>query len=181
MDDDAKVPKLILRNYRRFWNVSASPNGKKVLFNDFEVEAGGSLYLYDIEAETASKIDFKGILEEYHYAHYAGWLDDRYFLFTEGMDYPSIYGGNIYVYDTQTNICRELIKTENRDMEIRRFSIYNRNESWQEEQKQSIFFEIVFSENANFVEERYAMLPVSEIRDAIEKQSTVTIKAKETF
>lgn len=181
MDDDLEGAKLVLRNDRRFWNVSASPSGKKVLFNDFEIEGGGGLYLYDIEAEALSEINFEGMLKEDHYAHYVDWLDDRYFLLTEGTDYPNVYGGNIYVYDTQTKTCRELIKTENSGMEIRSFSVYNRNESWQEEQEKSILFEIVIFEDANFKEMRYAMLPVSKILNAIEKQSTVTLKAKETF
>lgn len=179
--NSSEKPKLILRNYLKFWNMSISPNGKRILFNDFEVEGGGRLYLYDIETEVANEIDFEGILEAYHYARFVGWLDDRYFLFVEGEDNPGTYGGNIYLYDTQASTCRELIKTENRDMRIRSFSVYNRNESWQEEQKRSIFFEIVISENANFAEERYAMLPMSEILSAIEKQSTVTIKSKDTF
>ncbi len=78
-----------------------SPDGNRIVFNNYESDCGSVVRLYDVDAKETETLSIT--LPEYRAAACMKWLDNRYFLLVS-MYYPGTVtrGGDVYAYDTQT-------------------------------------------------------------------------------
>ena len=106
---------VILAEGTNFQYLSVSPDGKKIIWNDYEWEYNATAYLFDTETGRLHGSPMDDLGENYT-PSFMGWLDSRYFLFVVQFDHGTIVrGGDIYIYDTQTDEYRLLIKAGSLD------------------------------------------------------------------
>ena len=163
---------VIELNY--IWTVRASPNGTKVILNDYEAEYTAHVYMYDVGKRETKELLMPN-LPEYRTVEDMEWLDDRYFLFIVQYDTGLVVrGGDVYVYDTETNEYKAIIKSEdywkfqtgNFDVYSDDFVIFN---SWLDDG------------TANFTENKYHILTFDEIYDLIENNKILDLSKKESM
>lgn len=107
---DKTVVEII--NIHYIWTLRVSPNETKIIFNDFEGESVTHVYMYDIEKRETRELSITDIPQDRTVSSME-WLDDRYFLFVVMSDHGTVVrGGDIYVYDTQTDEYKVIIKSE---------------------------------------------------------------------
>lgn len=157
------------------WNISVikpSPDRSKVIFNDFDFEVTAKVYLYDVEKKQKKQLNLSE-LPNLRTASYMEWIDYRYFLFVVQLDQGSVVkGGELYVYDTETDKYRKIIQGENESTQISTFDVYDR------------FILItcaVLDEALEKAEKEFYLLPMNEIMDAINKEKEITLKSKNAF
>ncbi len=158
-----------------------SPDGTKVLINSLVPLAGGSLWIYDVDTRIKKETAISASMEEEYAAAFMSWLDNRYFLFVEffygGSD---THGGDLWVYDTQTDHFFKLISCTQSDMEICEISVQSKtNGSFfqhNEEEASLVLFQVATFEEGHFFEQyRYAVIPAETLYDAIKEQKELVL------
>ena len=75
-----------------------SPNGKYILFTEYEWEVVGKVYLFDVELKESRELELEGLRKD-HLPYNVEWLDDESFLFTDIFSQGTIAtGGYVYKY-----------------------------------------------------------------------------------
>jgi hypothetical protein len=92
--------------------IAVSPDGTKIVFNDYDPDYTSRNYLFDMETRELTKLPI-GDTDEERAVSYLGWLDDRYFLYVDQENYIACMGGTVCYYDTQTGEHAWLIKPDN--------------------------------------------------------------------
>ena len=92
--------------------LAVSPDGTKIVFNDYDPDYTSRNYLFDMETRELTKLPI-GDTDEERAVSYLGWLDDRYFLYVDQENYIACMGGTVCYYDTQTGEHAWLIKPDN--------------------------------------------------------------------
>jgi hypothetical protein len=153
-------------------SINPSPDRKKVIFNNFDWEVTAKVYLYDVESKQKKELVMN--LPEIRTASFMGWLDDRYFLFVVQFDQGTVVrGGDLYVYDTDTDQCRKIIGTEMERIEICSFESYNDD---------FILLQCVLHDEAlTRTDNQYYVVTVEEIRNLIDNGKTMVLKQKNAF
>lgn len=152
--------------------IKPSPDRRKIIFNNFEMEVTAKVYLYDVESKQKKELVMP--LPEFRTASYMGWLDNRYFLFIVQFDQGTIVrGGDLYVYDTNTDQCRKIIGTESQYMEISSFEFYNDD---------FILFQCVLHDvKLENTDNQYYIVTVEEIKNLINNGKTMVLKQANAF
>ena len=73
-----------------------SPNGKYILFTEYEWEVVGKVYLFDVESKESRELEFEHLRKDY-LPYNVEWLDDDNFLFTDIFSHGTVAAGG-YVY-----------------------------------------------------------------------------------
>lgn len=73
-----------------------SPNGKYILFTEYEWEVVGKVYLFDCDTRTSRELEFEGLRNDY-LPYNVEWLDNDNFLFTDIFSHGTVAAGG-YVY-----------------------------------------------------------------------------------
>ncbi len=92
--------------------LAVSPDGTKLVFNDYDPDYMSHNYLFDLKTKKLTKLPI-GDTDEIRAVSYLGWLDDRYFLYVDQENYIACMGGELRYYDTQTGKNGSLIKPDN--------------------------------------------------------------------
>lgn len=155
------------------WNISVikpSPDRSKVIFNDFDFEVTAKVYLYDVEKKQKKELSMSE-LPNLRTAAFMEWLDDRYFLFVVQLNQGTVVrGGELYVYDTETDKYRKIIQGENEYMQISSFDVYG----------DSFILTTceVYDEEWFASKKQYYIVRMDEIKNAIDKEQVITLKSK---
>ena len=78
---------IIHKDYQPIYNMAISPNGKTLVFTNFEMEGYAATFLYDIETGEKQELSLTDALPLNHAAFAYCWLDDRYLLMAEKLDH----------------------------------------------------------------------------------------------
>ena len=92
--------------------LAVSPDGTKIVFNDYDPDYTSRNYLFDMETRELTKLPI-GDTDEERAVSYLGWLDNRYFLYVDQENYIACMGGTVCWYDIQTGKSFLLIKPNN--------------------------------------------------------------------
>ena len=92
--------------------IAVSPDGTKIVFNDYDPDYTSRNYLFDMETRELTKLPI-GDTDEERAVSYLGWLDNRYFLYVDQDNYIACMGGRVCWYDIQTGKSFSLIKPNN--------------------------------------------------------------------
>lgn len=92
--------------------IAVSPDGTKIVFNDYDPDYTSRNYLFDMETRELTKLPI-GDTDEERSVSYLGWLDNRYFLYVDQDNYIACMGGRVCWYDIQTGKSFVLIKPNN--------------------------------------------------------------------
>ncbi len=92
--------------------IAVSPDGTKIVFNDYDPDYTSRNYLFDMETRELTKLPI-GDTDEERAVSYLGWLDNRYFLYVDQDNYIACMGGRVCWYDIQTGKSFPLIKPNN--------------------------------------------------------------------
>ena len=92
--------------------LAVSPDGTKIVFNDYDPDYTSRNYLFDMETRELTKLPI-GDTDEERAVSYLGWLDNRYFLYVDQENYIACMGGRVCWYDIQTGKSFLLIKPNN--------------------------------------------------------------------
>ena len=148
--------------------IEASPDCSKVIFNDFQMEARANVYLYDVKTQQKKELSMSE-LPKNTTASFMKWLDNRYFLFVGQLDHGSVVrGGDLYVYDTETDKYKKIIGTEDEYTQISSFDVYGDS-----------FILVtceVYEETWNDTIKQYYTVPIDEISNLISNNKTTTLK-----
>ncbi len=153
-----------------------SPDGTKLLINDFVPAAGGSIWIYDVDTRDKKETAISASMKEDYAPAFMSWLDDRYFLFVEFfIGGSSTYGGDLCVYDTKTDHFFKLISCTQFDMEICAISVQSKINSaffqYDEDEPSLVLFQVAVFDQAYALEQyRYAVLPAETLYVAIQEQ-----------
>jgi hypothetical protein len=158
----------------QIWTVRASPNGTKVILNDFLEEYTAHVYMYDVEKRETKELLMPDLPSE-RTVEDMEWLDDRYFLFVVQFDDGlAVRGGDVYVYDTETDEYKAIIKSEDYwKFQTEDFDVY-RNDF-------VIFNSWLGDGHANFTEKKYHMLTYDEIYDLIKNNKILDLSKKDSM
>lgn len=150
-------------------SVEVSPDGTRLLYNqDFAWESVGTLWLYDFETREKQQLSLDGLRDGYTPA-FADWLDDRYVLFIEQLASGSFtVGGDLCVYDTETDTYRRLTDTAKDGFQICSFEIEGRD---------YLAFDCVQYDEAMMPWHSQAMLAMAELYDVIRSGGTVDLRS----
>ncbi len=163
--DDTSVD--ILKDFYNIAFYQISPGGTKVIADDFEYEHTASIYLYDVAKRETVKLSNLD-LPEYTTPAYLQWLDDRYFMFVVQLDHGSVVrGGDVYVYDTETEKCQPIIKNSYWPFQTYGFEVYGDNFV--------VINSLLYEETMNFTEPKHHILTVEEIYDLIKSNKTIDL------
>ncbi len=143
-----------------------SPKATKVVYDDFEYEASTTVYLYDVESKATKTLDLSA-LPENRTAAGLQWLDDRYFMFVVQLDHGTIVrGGDVYVYDTQTDKYQPLIVNSSSPFQTFAIDSY---------EKLFVIKSFLYDDTMNFTTEKYHTMTADEIYALIEGNKTVDL------
>lgn len=147
-----------------------SPDGTKVIADDFEYEFNATICIYDVaKRETTKLTDLK--LPENMTPAYLQWLDNRYFMFVVQFDHGTVVrGGDVYIYDTQTQKYQPLIKNSSRLFQTYSFDVYG--------DSYVVVNSLLYEKTMNFTEPKYNILTVKEIYDHIKSGKTIDLSKK---
>lgn len=103
--------------------IELSPDGSKVILNDFDQEATARVYLYDVDKRKTQELLIK--LPDFMTVSRMKWFDNRYFMFIAQSN-AGIFakGGDVYIYDTQTDNYKMIISRTNSDYQISNMDVY---------------------------------------------------------
>ena len=116
-------------------SIGVSPDETRLLYNvgfSGSADSGdgsesGSLWLLDFATREETRLRLNGMSNQ-HTPAYADWLDDRYVLFIEQLASGSFtVGGDLCVYDTETDTYRRLTDTAKDGFQICSFEIEGRD------------------------------------------------------
>ena len=103
--------------------IEPSPDGSKVILNDFDQEETARVYLYDVDERKTQELLIK--LPDFITVSRMKWLDNRYFMFIAQSNAGTFAkGGDVYVYDTQTDNYKMIISRTNTDYQISNMDVY---------------------------------------------------------
>ena len=92
--------------------------GKYIVLNNYTWEQGSDVYLFDIESGEKRLLTMD--LPKNELVTAMKWLDHRYFLFVSQFDHGTVeIGGDIWVYDTETDEAFLVIDREDGRLQIR--------------------------------------------------------------
>ena len=157
-------------------SIGVSPDETRLLYNvgfSGSADSGdgsesGSLWLLDFATREETRLRLNGMSNQ-HTPAYADWLDDRYVLFIEQLASGSFtVGGDLCVYDTETDTYRRLTDTAKDGFQICSFEIEGRD---------YLAFDCVQYDEAMMPWHSQAMLAMAELYDVIRSGGTVDLRS----
>jgi hypothetical protein len=101
------------------------PDTRRVILNNYTWEEPSDVYLYEASTGEKRQLDMSR-LPRNELVTEMKWLDGRYFLFVSQFDHGTIaIGGDVWVYDTETDDYFRIIAREDGDMQISYITVYD--------------------------------------------------------
>ncbi|HBL84286.1 MAG: hypothetical protein A2Y17_07475 [Clostridiales bacterium GWF2_38_85] len=145
--------------------IKISPDRSKVILNNFEFEVNAQVFLYDVDNKKTKELLMPN-LPQYYTPSRMSWLDNRYFLFVVQYDAGTIVrGGDVYIYDTQTDNYRKIIGRDHYLFQICDIDVYKDDFC--------VFTSILYEETLNEYETFFNILTFDEIYELINKGTTI--------
>lgn len=105
--------------------VTGSGDARRVILNNYTWEKPSDVYLYEASTGEKRQLDMSR-LPRNELVTEMKWLDGRYFLFVSQFDHGTIaIGGDVWVYDTETDDYFRIIAREDGDMQISYIKVYD--------------------------------------------------------
>jgi len=105
--------------------VTGSGDARRVILNNYTWEEPSDVYLYEAATGEKRQLDMSG-LPRNELVTEMKWLDERYFLFVSQFDHGTIaIGGDVWVYDTETDEYFRIIAREDGYMQISYITVYD--------------------------------------------------------
>ena len=159
---------IIHKDYQPIYNMAISPNGKTLVFTNFEMEGYAATFLYDIETGEKQELSLTDALPLNHAAFAYCWLDDRYLLMAEKLDRGTIaVGGDIYVYDTETEQCNALIVASQPELQFQQINMLN--------DELILIKAALYEETYYFTEDVFFTVKTDRLYELIESGGSMTI------
>ena len=159
---------IIHKDYQPIYNMAISPNGKTLVFTNFEMEGYAATFLYDIETGEKQELSLTDALPLNHAAFAYCWLDDRYLLMAEKLDRGTIaVGGDIYVYDTETEQCSALIVASQPELQFQQIDMLN--------DELILIKAALYEETYYFTEDVFFTVKTDRLYELIENGGSMTI------
>ncbi len=156
---------------------AASPDCTKFAFSNFEMEGSADGYWYDCNTGKTTEISREQLGINHGPADFF-WLDNRYFLFLSRFDHGTIsQGGDVYVYDTETDAYRLLIQgsrlVEIQSFEYASHALYRRD---------TVFFHAVrFDETLNYTTQKSFTVSIENLMQMVRDGQTMTFDGDKLF
>ena len=101
------------------------PDTRRVILNNYTWEKPSDVYLYEASTGEKRQLDMSR-LPRNELVTEMKWLDGRYFLFVSQFDHGTIaIGGDVWVYDTETDEYFRIVAREDGDMQISYIKVYD--------------------------------------------------------
>ena len=101
------------------------PDTRRVILNNYTWEEPSDVYLYGASTGEKRQLDMSR-LPRNELVTEMKWLDGRYFLFVSQFDHGTIaIGGDVWVYDTETDDYFRIVAREDGDMQISYIKVYD--------------------------------------------------------
>ena len=101
------------------------PDTRRVILNNYTWEEPSDVYLYEASTGEKRQLDMSR-LPRNELVTEMKWLDGRYFLFVSQFDHGTIaIGGDVWVYDTETDDYFRIVAREDGDMQISYIKVYD--------------------------------------------------------
>lgn len=154
---------------------SFSPDGKTLVFNNYDPDYMSQNYLLNLENGEIKKLNI-GDTDEERTVSALRWLNDRYFLFVEQSNAIACQGGDVYVYDTETDEFAKIIGSEGNALEIHSFDVHTHGEDaevyWLLTAKE-------WDETYNFTDTYFYAVTETTLYDLIENGKVLTLDPKD--
>ena len=166
--DDKPAVEVI--KIRRVWTIKASPEGTKIILNDFTGEYNAKVFMHDVEKKETKELKMPNLPRDTTVSSME-WLDDRYFLFVVQRDHGSVVrGGDAYVYDTKNNEYKAIIKNSDWKYQTYSFNVFSEDfvviNSW------------LYEETMNFAEKKHYIMTFDEVYDLMKNNKTLDLSKK---
>lgn len=147
------------------------PDSIRVILNNHAWEEPSDVYLYEAATGEKRQLDMSG-LPRNELVTAMRWLDGRYFLFVSQFDHGTIaIGGDVWVYDTETDAYFRIIAREDGYMQIADMTVYDG----------MVLFHVPYyiDDAYSDTEMHYYTLSTKEIYELIETRNEITFHVGE--
>ena len=151
--------------------VTGSGDARRVILNNYTWEEPSDVYLYEAATGEKRQLDMSG-LPRNELVTEMKWLDERYFLFVSQFDHGTIaIGGDVWVYDTETDEYFRIIAREDGYMQISYITVYDG----------MVLFHVPYyiDDAYSDTEMHYYTLSTKEIYELIETRNEITFHVGE--
>lgn len=147
------------------------PDSRRVILNNHTWEKPSDVYLYEAATGEKRQLDMSG-LPRNELVTAMRWLDGRYFLFVSQFDHGTIaIGGDVWVYDTETDEYFRIIAREDGYMQISYITVYD---------GMVLFYVPYYIDDAySDTEMHYYTLSTKEIYQLIDTRNEITFRVGE--
>ncbi len=152
-------------------DVYGSGNARRVILNNHTWEEPSDVYLYEAATGEKRKLDMSR-LPRNELVTEMKWLDGRYFLFVSQFDHGTIaIGGDVWVYDTETDEYFRIIAREDGYMQISYITVYDG----------MVLFHVPYyiDDAYSDTEMHYYTLSAKEIYELIDTRNEITFRVGE--
>lgn len=147
------------------------PDSIRVILNNHTWEEPSDVYLYEAATGEKRQLDMSG-LPRNELVTTMRWLDGRYFLFVSQFDHGTIaIGGDVWVYDTETDEYFRIIAREDGYMQIADMTVYDG----------MVLFHVPYyiDDAYSDTEMHYYTLSAKEIYELIDTRNEITFRVGE--
>lgn len=152
-------------------DVYGSGNARRVILNNHTWEEPSDVYLYEAATGEKRQLDMSG-LPRNELVTTMRWLDGRYFLFVSQFDHGTVaIGGDVWVYDTETDEYFRIIAREDGYMQIADMTVYDG----------MVLFHVPYyiDDAYSDTEMHYYTLSTKEIYELIDTRNEITFRVGE--
>ncbi|MBQ9795111.1 MAG: DUF4652 domain-containing protein [Clostridia bacterium] len=146
-------------------------NARRVILNNHTWEEPSDVYLYEAATGEKRQLDMSG-LPRNELVTTMRWLDGRYFLFVSQFDHGTVaIGGDVWVYDTETDEYFRIIAREDGYMQIADMTVYDG----------MVLFHVPYyiDDAYSDTEMHYYTLSTKEIYELIDTRNEITFRVGE--
>lgn len=147
------------------------PDSRRVILNNHTWEEPSDVYLYEASTGEKRQLDMSS-LPRNELVTAMRWLDGRYFLFVSQFDHGTVaIGGDVWVYDTETDEYFRIIAREDGYMQIADMTVYDG----------MVLFHVPYYIDAAYsdTDMHYYTLSTKEIYELIDTRNEITFRVGE--
>lgn len=147
------------------------PDTIRVILNNHTWEEPSDVYLYEASTGEKRQLDMSG-LPRNELVTEMKWLDGRYFLFVSQFDHGTVaIGGDVWVYDTETDEYFRIIAREDGYMQISYITVFDG----------MVLFHVPYYTDDSYsdTEMHYYTLSTKEIYELIDSRNEITFRVGE--
>lgn len=152
-------------------DVKASPNGKLILYTEYEWEYTSRAFIYDVEKRKSRELDITGLPEE-HCGYYYDFIDDENIAFADILSVGTVaIGGDVYCLSLKGGAARKIIATP-ADWRLQVMWFCKDGDRF-------VITAGYYDENYAEYERLYFVMPFSEVVDLVKNGGCVTVSPED--